>query len=50
MWNGYEDTVGTEHLDECDCCGDIFPITVLIYNGIQFLCPKCISSCNSGAE
>lgn len=28
-------------LEECDCCHDEYPMSWIIYNGIQFLCYAC---------
>ena len=28
-------------LQDCDCCGDTFPIREVEWSGKQMLCPKC---------
>ncbi len=28
-------------LEECDCCHEEFPMSWIVYNGIQFLCYAC---------
>ena len=40
MWSGNDEVFG-DFLEDCDCCGNCFPLLLIYFNGKQFLCARC---------